>query len=757
MKETLNLSHLPPASREKLLNLFCEYKDIFTKTDESVGKFPDIYHHIPTEEGKIVRRKPYRIPYAERVAYQAEIDRLRRLGIIVRSTSEWCNPTIFLHKVLPCGRVKSKIILDSRYLNKITTDSVPFKTKRLDEALDFLSNKTHISRFDLASAFMSVPINPDHTHKLAFEGLRGEKWEYIRGCYGLKYLPMTFSWAMDTATSSIHDCYPYFDDLCLASTSFEQHLTSMRSLFAKLRQSNLKLRLDKTEVLPKTLTYLGFEITDGKIRPQKAKLEHIKKCPVPSGPPQAAKKALKSFLALTNWIHNSALLSRLIAKLLAYNVEFIYLAGPQMAADYLSRLQHPADSRQKSSAKTSIPHPLPRSPSVSDSNRTVMPPCDIPGPPPLIALINNHKTVTITDVRAAQGADAECTAIKENLHLYPEFVIRDNLLCIRNPKFTGFSHQIFVPVALRATIIFQCHNIGHFSLRKTYHTLRRQWVFPRMYTMAKQLIKTCKQCNGRNSPHQIENPPLLSAPLPTRPFERVEIDLIGEIFPHSSKGHTHILVIKDTFSKFIILTGLRRTDSETICRKLTKHLILPHGTPAIVKSDNAKNLTSCLMKDFLTALKIRKVELIPYSPQNNSVEASNKSIVNILSKLIGDNPRSWHSLLSATAASMNASLHNHTGFSPYEVITGRPYVFPWGELSTPQNVNTNNFVPTLKNNLRNIHESVSATLQETREATHSQKNKNRFSRKFEVHSKVWFKNPLRERQLGKFDKAWSGP
>ncbi|KAE8743337.1 hypothetical protein FOCC_FOCC011076 [Frankliniella occidentalis] len=302
MKESLDLSHLPPASRDKITKLFCEYKEIFTKTDESVGKFPDIYHHIPTEEGKIVRRKPYRIPYAERLAYQAEIDRLKRLGIIVRSTSEWCNPTIFLHKVLPCGRVKSKIILDSRSINQITTDSVPFKTKRLDEALDFLSNKTHISKFDLASAFMSVPINPDHTHKLAFEGLRGEKWEYVRGCYGLKYLPMTFSWAMDTATSTIPDCYPYFDDVCLASHSFEQHLNSMRLLFSKLKSHNLKLRLDKTEVLPPTLSYLGFEITNGTIRPQKAKLEAIKKCPPPSGPPHLAKKALKSFLALTNWI-----------------------------------------------------------------------------------------------------------------------------------------------------------------------------------------------------------------------------------------------------------------------------------------------------------------------------------------------------------------------------------------------------------------------------------------------------------------------
>lgn len=951
--ENIKLQHLPPPVRAEFLSIATQYKDIFTLTDENVGLCPHLQHDIPTEEGKTVRRRPYRIPYSQREAYQAEINRLLSLGIIIRSSSDWRSPTIFLYKVLKCGRVKSKIILDARFLNEITTSTVPYRSKRLDEALDFLSGKQYVSTFDVASAFMSIAINPNHTHKLAFEGLRGEVFEFVRGAYGLRELPATFSWAMDITTSGLESVFSYYDDVSVSTRTLRGHIETLQKLFQRLREANLKIRLDKVNILPHKLDFLGFEINTKQqtIRPREEKLQAITDAPIPTD-----KKALKSFLALCNWMRkhcknfafhardlyhlikprvkwewtaehtalfeklkaqlisdetvlhlpdlskqfsiivdssntgqgailtqeinghtrviayasrhlkrgefsrstiekelsgvlfalkqwrmyiagsrvrvhtdhkpicnlqhhedHGALLTRMISKVLAYDIEWVYTSGVTIPADYLSRLPKRPDTDEPPAADTTHsvlptceilapqpapPRPVPRRaacdkllpghrdgspaplhPPRADLRDAEPPrpalrhamhahdgsstPCEgsrsgerrdsYPSKPARVYTVKHEQQIVTVEMTVdAQGNDSECINIMKHLDIFPEFVIHRGALCMRDER---GKLALFVPTALRNDVIRQVHEFGHFGLRKTYARLKHQFFFPGMYTHTKHFIRSCKACNARNDSHYISNTPLKASPLPTRPFEGVLFDLIGAINPPSSKNHTHILSLRCMLSGFLILVPLRHTDSVTIRDKIQKHLIERYGTPRFVKSDNAANLNSKVMAEFTQAFQMQHINLLPYSPQNSPLERNHLDVSRIISKLIVDNPRSWHKHVGTTAACINNSIHDDTGYSPFEVIMGREFVFPWGSLpqNEPRPVTKQSYAAALKGRLDSIQREVHAVVTAAKERAHQVKNKNRYARHFNVLDTVWYRCPLAERTHTKFDKPWTGP
>jgi len=67
----------------------------------------------------------------------------------------------------------------------------------------------------------------------------------------------------------------------------------------------------------------------------------------------------------------------------------------------------------------------------------------------------------------------------------------------------------------------------------------------------------------------------------------------------------------------------------------------------------------------------------PYHSQvNGQVESTNKVIEAILTKTIKENRRDWFQRLPEALWAYRTTWRNTTGFSPYELVFGRNYVFP---------------------------------------------------------------------------------
>ena len=78
------------------------------------------------------------------------------------------------------------------------------------------------------------------------------------------------------------------------------------------------------------------------------------------------------------------------------------------------------------------------------------------------------------------------------------------------------------------------------------------------------------------------------------------------------------------------------------------------------------------MKDLCKLLNITKKNIIAYNPNANSVERSNRDILQILRAITSEKPQEWADHLSSTNLALNSSVNRITKFSPGFLFLGRP-------------------------------------------------------------------------------------
>ncbi|GKV29594.1 hypothetical protein SLEP1_g38503 [Rubroshorea leprosula] len=70
-----------------------------------------------------------------------------------------------------------------------------------------------------------------------------------------------------------------------------------------------------------------------------------------------------------------------------------------------------------------------------------------------------------------------------------------------------------------------------------------------------------------------------------------------------------------------------------------------------------------------------------YAQANGQAEVSNRIVINLLEKMVDDNPRRWHELLSNTIWAYRTSQRSSTKVTPFSLTYGHDAVLPM-ELST---------------------------------------------------------------------------
>ena len=83
------------------------------------------------------------------------------------------------------------------------------------------------------------------------------------------------------------------------------------------------------------------------------------------------------------------------------------------------------------------------------------------------------------------------------------------------------------------------------------------------------------------------------------------------------------------------------------------------------------------MTYFLEDYDIQLIRSTPFSAQENGqAETSNKVLINILKKMLEDNPKDCHIILSKTLWAYRTSKRDSTGVSPYSLTYGQDAMLP---------------------------------------------------------------------------------
>lgn len=67
--------------------------------------------------------------------------------------------------------------------------------------------------------------------------------------FGLKNAPSTFQRVMDNILRGLQNeiCLVYLDDIVIFGTSLQEHNDRLKQVFDRLRESNFKIQMDKSE------------------------------------------------------------------------------------------------------------------------------------------------------------------------------------------------------------------------------------------------------------------------------------------------------------------------------------------------------------------------------------------------------------------------------------------------------------------------------------------------------------------------------
>ncbi|KAI5634521.1 integrase core domain-containing protein [Phthorimaea operculella] len=240
-----------------------------------------------------------------------------------------------------------------------------------------------------------------------------------------------------------------------------------------------------------------------------------------------------------------------------------------------------------------------------------------------------------------------------------------------------FSWKEVVPCELREQVINENHaepTAGHLGIFKTYNRLALRYFWPGMHKDVVKFVSTCSKCLSYKAQNHQTLGEMGRPKQCSRPFQVISIDLMGPL-PVTRKQNSYILVVTCCFSKFCLITPLRAATAVSVCKFLEDSVFLVHGIPQTVYLDNGSQFISKHTESLFERYKIPNIFFTPkYTPQINTVERYNRTIITCVSTYVDDDHRSWDIFLPKIQFAMNNSVSEATGFTPSFLVYGREIV-----------------------------------------------------------------------------------
>ena len=235
---------------------------------------------------------PYQSSERSRAAVRAEVEKLRKDGIVGPSVSPYSSAIFTQTKKDGSARM----LVDMRNLNERTRRDV-YPLPRIDYILDRLRKAKFITTMDLKSGYFQIPIHKAHRHLTAFR-YDGGLAEFLFMAQGLCNAPSTFQRIMDRVLADYkYDfCFAYLDDIIVFSETLDEHVEHVRQVLDRLRAHNLTLSIGKCVFAQREVKFLGHIVADGTVRPDPAKTEALRDLLPPRNHSQC-----RSFLGLVNY------------------------------------------------------------------------------------------------------------------------------------------------------------------------------------------------------------------------------------------------------------------------------------------------------------------------------------------------------------------------------------------------------------------------------------------------------------------------
>ena len=143
---------------------------------------------------------------------------------------------------------------------------------KVEDIFSQLNSAKYSSTLDLRAGYHHIRLSIDSIPKTAFTSPFG-KYEYVKVPFGLAQAPAYFQELMTGVLKDLPFAMAYLDDIIIYSSTPEEHLQHIKTVFEKLRHAKLSMKLSKCHFFAREIKYLGHILGMEGIRPVPAKTE----------------------------------------------------------------------------------------------------------------------------------------------------------------------------------------------------------------------------------------------------------------------------------------------------------------------------------------------------------------------------------------------------------------------------------------------------------------------------------------------------
>lgn len=323
--------------------------------------------------------------------------------------------------------------------------------------------------------------------------------------------------------------------------------------------------------------------------------------------------------------------------------------------------------------------------------------------------------------------------------------------------------QLVVPSELRKMVLKLGHSVpwaGHLGQQKTLLRLASRFHWPGFYKDVIEYCRSCPECQLRSQANRGTKAPLISLPIVDVPFTRIAMDIVGPL-ERSKAGNRYILVVCDYATRYPEAFPLRDVKARQVANCLIQ-LFSRVGVPREILTDQGTNFCSKFLRQVYSLLGIKGIRTTPYHPQTDGmVERFNQTLKSMLRKFVNDTGSDWDQWLPYLLFAYREVPQASTGFSPFELLYGRPVRGPldvlreaWERDQQSTATNIVDYVLRMRDKLEQLTTLAHENLAKAQAQQKTWYDRSARSRSFEPGQKVMLLLPSAESSLL---AKWQGP
>ena len=308
----LGCSQLPPGKREEVAKILQRFSGVFYEEGELPLVKIGVEHTIRLNKDVApVARRPRRLSAELEKEVRAEIDDLKRMGVIKESNSPWAAPIVCARR----ANGKLRLAIDYRAVNALSSPATLHPIPLIEDLIDRLAEAEYFSVLDAKAGYHQMPLKKEDCEVTAFVTPWGQYEWSGRTPFGLSGAGYSFQRMMCAILGECNftEALCYLDDILVWGRTWEEHQERLIRVLTKVQAAGLGLSFEKCRFGLKEVEYLGCVVKHGMITMSEQRVADLRKIATPSTI-RELRQALGAIMYVQRWLPGLAEVARPLYK-----------------------------------------------------------------------------------------------------------------------------------------------------------------------------------------------------------------------------------------------------------------------------------------------------------------------------------------------------------------------------------------------------------------------------------------------------------